>query len=203
MRCTAYHLLSDDESLCARLRGASAEPPHRLAAHGELATLANGEVALIDIASPGLPPLQAPFWRVQCERLKIGILSPSPSDGEGLLALEAGAHGYGHSYAAEHSLQQMLDVIASGELWVGRSLMARLLKGVRQASVVSGKGWQVLLTEREREVASMAAMGESNLSIANALGITERTVKSHLTTIFDKLDVTDRLQLALRIHGIR
>lgn len=203
MPCPFFYLLSDDEALCTRLHSVADEPPRRLAAPGELAALASGAVVLVDIANHGLPSLQAPFWRAQCERLKIGFLSPAPNDAEGLLALEAGAHAYCHSYAAEHSVQQMLDVIASGELWVGRSLMARLLKGVRQGAATSSKSWHAPLTEREREVASMAAMGDSNLAIASALGITERTVKSHLTAIFDKLDVSDRLQLALRIHGIR
>lgn len=203
MRRTAFYLLSDDDALCTRLCSAANEPPRRLAGHADLAPLAGGTVVLVDVANPGLPSLQAPFWRAQCERLKIGFLSPAPNDNEGLLALEAGAHAYCHSYAAEHSMQQMLDVIASGELWVGRSLMARLLKGVRLGAATSSKTWHAPLTEREREVAAMASMGDSNLTIANALGITERTVKSHLTTIFDKLDVSDRLQLALRIHGIR
>lgn len=203
MHCTAFYLLSDDEALCTRLCSAADEPPRRVAVHSDLAAMAGGTVVLVDVASPGLPSLQAPFWRTQCQRLKIGFLSPAPNDHEGLLALEAGAHTYCHSYAAEHTMRQMLDVIASGELWVGRSLMARLLKGVRLGAATSGKSWHAPLTEREREVAAMAAMGDSNLTIANALGITERTVKSHLTTIFDKLDVSDRLQLALRIHGIR
>jgi DNA-binding NarL/FixJ family response regulator len=40
-------------------------------------------------------------------------------------------------------------------------------------------------------------------AIADALGITERTVKAHLKAVFEKLEVTDRLQLALRVHGVR
>ena len=63
--------------------------------------------------------------------------------------------------------------------------------------------WATPLTEREREVAQLAAVGDSNLSIALALGITERTVKAHLKAVFEKLDLSDRLQLALRVHGVR
>ena len=63
--------------------------------------------------------------------------------------------------------------------------------------------WQGLAAEREREVAQRAATGDSNQAIGTALGITERTVKAHLKAVFEKLAVTDRLQLALRVHGVR
>ena len=58
------------------------------------------------------------------------------------------------------------------------------------------------LTVRERDVARYVALGHSNQSIADSLGITERTVRAHISAIFEKLGVTDRLMLALRVHGI-
>ncbi|MBN9401292.1 MAG: helix-turn-helix transcriptional regulator, partial [Burkholderiales bacterium] len=54
----------------------------------------------------------------------------------------------------------------------------------------------------ERDVARYVALGHSNQSIADSLGITERTVRAHISAIFEKLGVTDRLMLALRVHGI-
>ncbi|MNW12082.1 Transcriptional regulatory protein LiaR [compost metagenome] len=59
-----------------------------------------------------------------------------------------------------------------------------------------------MLTERETTVARYAASGQANAQIAEALGITERTVKAHLSAVFEKLKVSDRLQLALLVHGI-
>jgi DNA-binding NarL/FixJ family response regulator len=58
------------------------------------------------------------------------------------------------------------------------------------------------LTQREREIANLAANGASNQLIADNCGISERTVKAHLSAVFTKLNVSDRLQLALRVHGI-
>jgi DNA-binding NarL/FixJ family response regulator len=55
------------------------------------------------------------------------------------------------------------------------------------------------LTERQREVAMLVGKGASNKKIANQLDITDRTVKAHLGTIFEKLGVKDRLQLALYV----
>ncbi|MBV5337679.1 MAG: response regulator transcription factor [Deltaproteobacteria bacterium] len=57
------------------------------------------------------------------------------------------------------------------------------------------------LTEREREVAVLVAHGECNKEIARELNIAERTVKAHLSTVFEKLDVRDRLQLAIHLRN--
>jgi DNA-binding CsgD family transcriptional regulator len=57
------------------------------------------------------------------------------------------------------------------------------------------------LTEREAEIAHLVAQGNNNKQIARMLEITERTVKSHLTEVFRKVGVNDRLSLALRISG--
>ena len=57
------------------------------------------------------------------------------------------------------------------------------------------------LTRREYEIATLVGNGESNKQIARRLDITERTVKAHLTEVFRKLDVADRLKLALIVKG--
>jgi len=57
------------------------------------------------------------------------------------------------------------------------------------------------LTRREREVAHLVSNGANNKTIARQLLITDRTVKAHLTSIFDKLNIPDRLQLALRVSA--
>jgi DNA-binding NarL/FixJ family response regulator len=63
-------------------------------------------------------------------------------------------------------------------------------------------GRQVLaeLTDRQREVAQLVASGANNKEIARTLNITERTVKAHLTEVFDRLKISDRLQLAVRLN---
>jgi DNA-binding NarL/FixJ family response regulator len=143
-------------------------------------------------------------WQENTAGLSILATSSRPDDDEGLAVLNAGASGYCHSHAPIDSLRQALDVIDSGELWVGRALLSRLLRLVDSRLPRAGLAdWARPLTEREREVAHHAAVGESNVAIADALGITERTVKAHLKAVFEKLEVADRLQLALRVHGVR
>jgi DNA-binding NarL/FixJ family response regulator len=96
-------------------------------------------------------------------------------------------------------------VVDLGQIWVGKSVMQRLVAGSRnmpKPAEEPAQAWDAGLTEREREVAVLAANGASNLAIARDCGISERTVKAHLSAVFTKLNLTDRLQLALRVHGI-
>lgn len=162
-------------------------------------------LADLDCARPGTPPLWTrPAWARNASGLAILAADAHPDDERGLAILNAGAAGYCHTHAPVETLRQALDVVASGELWVGRALLSRLLRLVDTRLPRAGLAdWAAPLTERERQVAQFAAIGNSNHTIADALGITERTVKAHLKAVFEKLDVADRLQLALRVHGVR
>jgi len=165
---------------------------------------AGARLALIDAELPDLPPLGDPRWPRLSAGLRMVFASSRPNDAEGLAAIEAGCSGYCHAFASIEQLTQVLDVVESGELWVGRAILNRLLRAVDHASKApAAPGWAAGLTEREQEVAQRAALGESNADIAAALDITERTVKSHLSAVFEKIGVADRLQLALRVHGIK
>jgi len=85
--------------------------------------------------------------------------------------------------------------------------MQRLLAGVARVAAKKYTPpevsvWASGLTEREIEVARAAASGASNKEIAIRLDITDRTVKAHLGSVFDKLKLRDRLQLSLLVNGI-
>lgn len=212
----ALHIFTVDETVFHRIRemgsvGGAHWHAERLNEAIELDNLPVGSLVMIDIAHPQRPAWTDTRWRIWSGHLSVIVLSSEPNDAEGIEAMDIGVSGYCHAYANEATLRQVVEVVGSGELWVGRSLLTRLLKGINQSQVQSldqptaraADTWRKLLTEREIEVANMAAQGASNLGIAEVLGITERTVKSHLTSIFEKLDVADRLQLALRVHGVK
>ncbi len=139
------------------------------------------------------------------------ILSDSPDEALIVEALSAGASGCCNTHAAPEVLQQIAMVVGNGGLWVGQSLLQRLVGStarlLAQRSPVldtahSGNDWVALLSEREAEVARLVAAGASNKEVAAQLSITERTVKAHLTAVFDKLGLRDRLQLSLRVNGL-
>ncbi|MEK6663615.1 MAG: response regulator transcription factor [Pseudomonadota bacterium] len=129
------------------------------------------------------------------------VLSNLPSNEEGLLAFSVGAAGYCNALAIPAVLRQVAGVVEQGGLWVGQDLMQRLFTALtaRAAPVQTAL---TALSAREHQVAQAVARGGTNKEIARAMGITERTVKAHLTAIFEKLEVRDRLQLSLLVNGV-
>lgn len=135
------------------------------------------------------------------------VLADDPEDAVVFRAIELGAAGCCNSRAAPEVLQQVAVVVGNGGLWVGQSLLQRLVSSTskilgQRPEKPKNEDWASKLSEREREVAELVAKGASNKEIAEKMAITERTVKAHLTAVFDKLCLRDRLQLSLKINGI-
>lgn len=135
------------------------------------------------------------------------LLADEPDEEIVLQALAAGAAGCCNSRAAPEVLQQVALVVVNGGLWVGQNLLRRVVGGSarileRQSTAAQQDDWSAALSEREAQVARLVAGAFSNKEIARQLSISERTVKAHLTSIFEKLGLRDRLQLSLRINGL-
>lgn len=139
------------------------------------------------------------------------ILCDEPDESLVMQAMALGAAGCCNTHAAPEVLKQVALVVGNGGLWIGQSLLQRLVgstsrllgKGSSEAvQPAETKGWAAMLSEREEQVARLVAGGASNKEVATQLSITERTVKAHLTAVFDKLGLRDRLQLSLRINGL-
>lgn len=135
------------------------------------------------------------------------LLSDEPDEAVVVRALSAGAAGCCNTHAAPEVLRQVALVVGNGGLWVGQSLLRQLVGTTTRilgdaAARQVADDWSALLSEREAQVARLVAAGASNKEIAVQLAITERTVKAHLTAVFEKLGVRDRLQLSLRINGL-
>lgn len=188
--------------------------PHWRQAFADLRLLRFGDPTLV-LPTPSLVwlrlsadvPLREQLLRV---RAQVGaqpyiVMSDIPNDDEALAVFSVGARGYCNSHAAAAVLQQIASVVLQGGLWIGASLMQKMIETSAQATVTSSpepkKNLAALLTQREMEVALSVVSGASNKEIARKLGIAERTVKSHVGAIFEKLEVRDRLQLALLIRN--
>jgi len=141
-----------------------------------------------------------PEWKPILQRHRVLWADAAPHDENGLTALQAGCVGYCHLYCHPEQLRQIITVLAAGELWVGRDLLLRLLGAVQKQLPVANANALAELTEREQTVANLVVEGLANKEIADRLAITVRTVKAHLTTIFSKLGVRDRLQLVARLR---
>lgn len=134
---------------------------------------------------------------------RIVVLANVPDQRDALLSLSYGVTGYCHALSAPELLLQVRNAVLSGGIWLGRDLLQSLIAAT--TSLVGNKPDTVAshlaqLTKREQQVAIQASKGLSNKEIAKVLKITERTVKAHLSSAFERLGVRDRLQLALILN---
>ena len=115
-------------------------------------------------------------------------------------ALKAGAKGYISKDISISDLIKAIQTVHVGELWVERKLIARFIDEEFFSAPLEKDRLEAMkdeLTPRELEVLSILSKGSTNKEIAKALFISEKTVKSHLNSIFKKLKVTQRLQAIL------
>ncbi|MDN5504228.1 MAG: response regulator transcription factor [Comamonas sp.] len=159
-------------------------------------------VVVLDAALPSLPESTASRWNELLKDLQVLVLSNRPSDEEGRNLLSRGACGYAHAQSSSEVLSRMLQSMAGGNIWLGRSLLQRLLRDVDARLPEQESDWAEPLSAREQEVARYASLGDSNAEIAERMSISERTVRAHLSAVFEKLQVQDRLMLTLKVHGI-
>lgn len=134
----------------------------------------------------------------------VAVLSPVPSEEQAIMALGAGARAYCHSETAPIKLKEVGDVLGRGGVWLPPNIMKRLLDV--SLRVLGREPQEPIdlseLTAREISVAEKVATGASNREISRELEISERTVKAHLSSIFAKLGVRDRVQLALAFNNV-
>jgi two-component system nitrate/nitrite response regulator NarL len=136
---------------------------------------------------------------------RVIALTAQPNDAEAFALLSAGARGYCHAEAVPEQLREVASVVESGGYWMPSGLVQRLLSAAVQRESTQDKAAFAnfdQLTQREYAVAVNVGKGLNNREIAEALDITERTVKAHLTAIFEKLQLRDRVQLALAVNRL-
>jgi len=137
-----------------------------------------------------------------CTETNVIIISGDISEGLEWELLKAGVRGICRYDIPAKFLKQIVVAVKEGELWIRRSLACRLIDELAK-STSKNKAYRATmgllneLTQREYDIAVRVGNGESNKQIALACEITERTVKAHLTEIFLKVGVADRLNLAL------
>jgi len=123
-------------------------------------------------------------------------------------AVLAGAMGVVVKEKAAEVLIQAIEKVHAGEVWLERSMMASVLDGMMRVGEVKPEDPELAkiatLTEREREVIALIGHGLKNKHIGDRLFISETTVRHHLTAIFNKLSVADRLELLVYAyrHGL-
>jgi len=157
----------------------------------------NADVVLMDINMPEMNGIEA--CRAIKERSpKTQVIALTIHEDEEYLfeMIRSGTAAYLLKDVSPDQLIDTIKGVAKGESFIPPKLMARVFQEFNRLSSDSGDENHGL-TKRELEVLELVAKGDNNKSIAEKLFISEKTVKNHLTNIFQKLEVTDRTQAAL------
>ena len=117
-------------------------------------------------------------------------------------AAEAGARGYVLKSTRLHAVAEAIRTVMKGGVWIDANLPRQIFDIFQRQSIGPDKRHAGLgeLTRREREVLACVAQGVGNREIATRLAISEKTVKTHLTRIFAKLDVKNRVSAAVAFY---
>ena len=162
------------------------------------------DVILMDLSMPKCSGLEATrLVKREMPHVKIIILTVSDDDRDLFAAIKNGADGYLLKNLEPHQLFDMLEGIGRGEAPISGVLAAKILQEFRQPDQSLPRQLEASdeLTPREIEVLEQVVEGATNKEIAEALVITENTVKIHLRNILEKLHVQNRIQAA--VYAVR
>jgi DNA-binding NarL/FixJ family response regulator len=164
------------------------------------------DVVLLDFKMPHVPSFTALVQRLRSlsPDCQVVVLSGFSSQEVAASAARGGASGYVLKTTRLAAVADAVRSVAKGGIWIDPNLERKVFETFqRHVTAMGGEVEQSIsrLTRREREVLSCVAEGASNLHIAQKLCISERTVKTHLTRVFAKLAVKNRLAAALAFYG--
>jgi two-component system nitrate/nitrite response regulator NarL len=171
------------------------------------------DILLLDLKMPGLDGL-ATLQRLQAARNKtrVIVLTASDDKNEFVQAMKLGTSGIVLKQTATELLIKSIRKVHAGEIWLDSHTTAAVIRTFVAADEAAPQQQQLSpaprdrerspLSQREREIVALVAQGFKNKEMAEKMFISEQTVKNHLHNIFDKLGVSDRLELALyAIHN--
>ena len=156
------------------------------------------DILLLDLKMPvmsGLTALEQIHDRVKSTW--VIVLTASEPEEEVVQAIRLGTAGVVGKQEGTELLLKSIRKVASGEIWLDSRLTAAVMRKFSGPAPPPREQAKSLLSGREREIVILVCQGFRNKEIAEKMFISEQTVKNHLHNIFDKLGVSDRLELAL------
>jgi DNA-binding NarL/FixJ family response regulator len=158
------------------------------------------DVALLDLNMPELDGIAATGQIVQASPgTGILILTMLEDERSVLAAMRAGARGYIVKGSGSAEIARAIRGVAAGEAILGSSVAGMVLSALQPAPPQPDRPFPEL-TRREYEVLLLLAQGQSNSAIADRLFVSEKTIRNHLSLIFDKLGVSSRAEAIVLAH---
>lgn len=156
------------------------------------------DILLLDLRMPekdGLAVLEELNFDTMTTR--VIVLTAAEDDRDVVRAMRLGARGVVLKQSASDLLLKSIRKVYDGEIWLDNRMTAEVIDAFKKSAEAGQRREKPLLSEREKEIVQLVAQGFRNREIGEKLFISEQTVKNHLHNIFDKLGVSDRLELAL------
>ncbi len=156
------------------------------------------DILLLDLRMPekdGLTVLEEVNFDTLSTR--VIVLTATEDDNDVVRAVRLGARGVVLKQSATDLLLKSIEKVSAGEIWLDKRMTQEVMRAFTKSSESGPRREKPLLSDREREIVALVAQGFRNREIGEKLFISEQTVKNHLHNIFDKLGVSDRLELAL------
>ncbi|GAA3874754.1 response regulator [Streptomyces sp. NPDC003631] len=166
----------------------------------QLAREARADVVVMDIRMPDLDGIEATRLIAADEDLagvKVLVLTTYDTDENIVEALRAGASGFLVKDTRPAELLDAVRTVVAGEALLSPGPTARLIARFRRSPVAPTTGGPECLSDREREVLTLVARGLNNTEIAESLGLSPLTAKTHVSRIMGKLRARDRAQLVI------
>lgn len=165
----------------------------------EMALALKPDLILMDLKMPGGGGLSAiGQLSQQMPDARILVVTLFEDDESVFTALKAGARGYVLKDADEDEMMRAIQAVAQGEAIFSPAIASRLMDYFTATKTSPHAEAFPDLTEREREILALISRGRSNSEIAEELSISLKTVRNHASNIFNKLQVADRTQAAIR-----
>ncbi|MBI3662591.1 MAG: response regulator transcription factor [Acidobacteria bacterium] len=156
------------------------------------------DILLLDLRMPDKDGL-AVLEEVNFDSLptRVIVLTATEDDREVVRAVRMGARGIVLKDSATDLLIKSIRTVYAGEIWLDKKKTSDVIEAFKKSAESGPRREKPLLSDREKEIVGLVAQGFRNREIGEKLFISEQTVKNHLHNIFDKLGVSDRLELAL------
>jgi DNA-binding NarL/FixJ family response regulator len=171
----------------------------------ELAARVRPDVVLMDIRMPGMDGLTATeSLRARRDPPEVIVLTTFDTDAHVLRAMRAGASGFLLKHTPPDQIAQAVRRVAAGEPMLSPEVLRRMMTYVAESGADPGRERARTalgrLSPGEREVALLVAQGRTNLQIGTALRMSTATVKAYVSRILTKLQLTNRVQVAMLVH---
>lgn len=154
------------------------------------------DIVLLDISLPGMSGVEA-IARIKALSPKVRVLMLTMHEGEEYLqqALQAGAHGYVVKKAADTELLEAVRAVAKNDVFVHPSMAQTLIRSLYTKEVNQSNKKNISLTEREKEVLNLVALGHTNKEVSEKLNVSVKTVETHKARIMEKTGCERRSEL--------